>query len=74
VRLAEDARNSYNPEQVATAYTVNSDWRKRSESLKGREAIVGFLTRKWAKELDYRLVKELWAFPENRIAFDSLIR
>jgi len=68
VRLAEDAWNSRNPEKVSGAYTINSVWRNRSEFLIGRQAIVQFLTRKWAKELDYRLIKELWAFHENRIA------
>jgi uncharacterized protein len=67
-RLAEDAWNSRDPEKVAGAYTVGSVWRNRSEFLSGREAIIQFLRRKWAKELDYRLVKELWAFRENRIA------
>jgi len=68
VRLAEDAWNGREPEKVALAYTVDSVWRNRAEFLIGREAIVQFLTRKWAKELDYRLIKELWAFHENRIA------
>jgi uncharacterized protein len=68
VRLAEDAWNTRNPEKVAGAYTPDSAWRNRSEFLSGREAIIQFLTRKWAKELDYRLIKELWAFRENRIA------
>jgi nuclear transport factor 2 (NTF2) superfamily protein len=68
VRLAEDGWNSRNPEKVALAYTVDSVWRNRAEFVTGREAIVQFLTRKWAKELDYRLIKELWAFTENRIA------
>jgi nuclear transport factor 2 (NTF2) superfamily protein len=68
VRLAEDAWNTRNPEKVAGAYTPDSVWRNRSEFLSGREAIIQFLTRKWAKELDYRLIKELWAFRENRIA------
>jgi uncharacterized protein len=68
VRLAEDAWNSRDPEKVAGAYTVGSVWRNRSEFLSGREAIIQFLGRKWAKELDYRLIKELWAFRENRIA------
>lgn len=68
VRLAEDAWNSRDPEKVAGAYTVGSVWRNRSEFLSGREAIIPFLRRKWAKELDYRLIKELWAFRENRIA------
>ena len=68
VRLAEDAWNSRDPEKVAGAYSQDSVWRNRSEFLSGREAIIQFLRRKWAKELDYRLVKELWAFRENRIA------
>ncbi len=68
VRLAEDGWNTRDPERVALAYTVNSAWRNRAEFLSGREAIVQFLRRKWAKELDYRLIKELWAFAENRIA------
>jgi nuclear transport factor 2 (NTF2) superfamily protein len=68
VRLAEDAWNTRDPEKVATAYTADSVWRNRSEFLSGREAIVQFLTRKWTRELDYRLIKELWAFRENRIA------
>jgi uncharacterized protein len=68
VRLAEDAWNTREPEKVATAYTADSVWRNRSEVLSGREAIVQFLTRKWTRELDYRLIKELWAFRQNRIA------
>lgn len=68
VRMAEDAWNNRDPEKVALAYTVNSAWRNRAEFITGREAIVGFLKRKWARELDYRLIKELWAFHENRIA------
>jgi uncharacterized protein len=68
VRMAEDGWNSRDPARVATAYTVDSRWRNRSEFLQGREAIEAFLTRKWERELDYRLVKELWAFRENRIA------
>jgi uncharacterized protein len=68
VRLAEDAWNSRDPDKVAGAYTPDSVWRNRSEFLSGREAIVQFLRRKWARELDYRLIKELWAFHENRIA------
>ena len=68
VRLAEDAWNSRDPEKVALAYTLDSHWRNRSEFLNGRPEIVAFLKRKWAKELDYRLTKELWAFHENRIA------
>ena len=68
VRLAEDGWNSRDPEKVSLAYSIDSSWRNRSEFVTGREAIVQFLTRKWAKELDYRLIKELWAFNENRIA------
>ena len=68
VRLAEDAWNSRDPEKVALAYTPDSRWRNRSEFIHGREEIVSFLKRKWAKELDYRLIKELWAFRDNRIA------
>lgn len=68
VRLAEDAWNSRDPEKVSLAYSANSSWRNRNEFLSGREAIVEFLRRKWAKELDYRLIKELWAFHEMRIA------
>jgi hypothetical protein len=68
VRLAEDGWNSREPVQVALAYTIDSVWRNRAEFLSGRAAIEAFLTRKWAKELDYRLVKELWAFTDNRIA------
>jgi len=68
VRMAEDAWNSRDPERVAGAYTADSRWRNRSEFFAGRAAIVAFLERKWAKELDYRLVKELWAFDADRIA------
>jgi len=68
VRGAEDAWNSCNPERVSLAYTPDSNWRNRSEFIRGRAEIVAFLTRKWAKELDNRLIKELWAFAENRIA------
>ena len=68
VRLAEDAWNSRDPEKVSLAYSADSVWRNRSEFFSGRKAIVEFLTRKWNKELDYRLIKELWAFRENRIA------
>jgi nuclear transport factor 2 (NTF2) superfamily protein len=68
VRLAEDAWNSRDPERVALAYTIDSRWRNRSEFFVGRQEIVAFLKRKWAKELDYRLIKELWAFKDNRIA------
>jgi nuclear transport factor 2 (NTF2) superfamily protein len=68
VRLAEDGWNSRDPERVSLVYTVDSQWRNRAEFFSGREAIVRFLQRKWAKELDYRLIKELWAFDEARIA------
>jgi nuclear transport factor 2 (NTF2) superfamily protein len=68
VRMAEDAWNSRDPEKVSLAYTADSTWRNRSEFLVGRPAIVEFLVRKWSKELDYRLIKELWAFDGNRIA------
>jgi nuclear transport factor 2 (NTF2) superfamily protein len=68
VRLAEDGWNSRDPEKVALAYSVDSAWRNRSEFVTGREAIIGFLKRKWARELDYRLIKELWSFHDNRIA------
>ena len=68
VRLAEDGWNSRDPERVSLVYTVDSQWRNRAEFFSGREAIVQFLRRKWAKELDYRLIKELWAFHEARIA------
>ena len=68
VRMAEDAWNTRDPERVALAYTVDSTWRNRTEFLSGREAIVQFLSGKWAKELDYRLIKELWAFDDARIA------
>ena len=68
VRMAEDAWNSRDPQRVSLAYTPDSVWRNRSEFLTGRVAIVQFLTRKWNKELDYRLIKELWAFHQNRIA------
>ena len=66
--MAEDAWNSCDPEKVSLAYTPDSIWRNRGEFLAGREAIVAFLTRKWAKELDYRLVKEVWAYEGARIA------
>ncbi|HEV2702833.1 MAG TPA: nuclear transport factor 2 family protein [Steroidobacteraceae bacterium] len=68
VRMAEDAWNSRDPARVALAYSADSRWRNRAEFLNGREAIEAFLRRKWDRELDYRLVKELWAFRENRIA------
>ncbi|MGA5651353.1 DUF1348 family protein [Streptomyces seoulensis] len=68
VRLAEDGWNSRDPHTVSLAYSSDSRWRNRAEFLSGREAIVAFLTRKWDRELDYRLVKELWAFGDDRIA------
>jgi nuclear transport factor 2 (NTF2) superfamily protein len=68
VRAAEDAWNGRNPEKVALAYTPDSVWRNRAEFLEGRPAIIAFLRRKWAKELDYRLVKELWTCAGARIA------
>ncbi|QOG19465.1 MULTISPECIES: DUF1348 family protein [Bradyrhizobium] len=67
-RMAEDAWNSRDPVKVSLAYTEDSRWRNRSEVFQGREAIVAFLTRKWEKEHDYRLIKDLWAFDGNRIA------
>ena len=67
-RMAENAWNTRDPQKVALAYTVDSKWRNRSEFFQGREAIEAFLTRKWAKELDYRLIKEVWTFGGNRIA------
>jgi uncharacterized protein len=68
VRMAEDAWNTRDPEHVASAYSPDSVWRNRVEFFAGRQAIMQFLTRKWNKELDYRLIKELWAFQGNRIA------
>ncbi|MBC2858493.1 nuclear transport factor 2 family protein [Stappia sp. 28M-7] len=68
VRMAENAWNSRDPERVALAYTPASRWRNRAEFPTGRTEIAAFLTRKWAREFDYRLIKELWAFTENRIA------
>lgn len=67
-RAAEDAWNSRDPARVALAYTADSHWRNRAEFIEGRDAIVAFLTRKWARELDYRLIKEVWAFTDDRIA------
>jgi nuclear transport factor 2 (NTF2) superfamily protein len=67
-RAAEDAWNTRDAVKVSLAYTADSTWRNRAEFLSGREAIVAFLQRKWARELDYRLIKEVWAFTENRIA------
>ena len=68
VLMAENGWNTRDPEKVALAYTVDSWWRNRAEFIHGRPAIIDFLTRKWRKELDYRLIKELWAFTGNRIA------
>jgi hypothetical protein len=68
VRMAEDAWNTRDPDKVALAYTLDSTWRNRAEFFSGRKAIVDFLQRKWAKELEYRLIKELWAFDGARIA------
>ncbi|MCX7078122.1 MAG: nuclear transport factor 2 family protein [Pseudomonas sp.] len=68
VRLAEDGWNSRDPQRVSLAYTLDTQWRNRAEFASGRQEAKGFLTRKWAKELDYRLIKELWAFTDNRIA------
>jgi nuclear transport factor 2 (NTF2) superfamily protein len=68
VRMAEDAWNTRDPVRVAAAYTIDSQWRNRAEFPRGRDEIVAFLTRKWARELDYRLIKELWTFGGNRIA------
>ena len=68
VRMAEDAWNTRDPVKVASGYTVDSRWRNRAEFLDGRDEIVAFLTRKWARELDYRLRKELWCFADNRIS------
>src|SRR5437764_11553266 len=68
VRLAEEGWNSRDPEKVALAYSADSRWRNRSDFVNGRQDIIAFLTRKWTRELDYRLIKELWAFEGNRIA------
>ena len=68
VRLAEDGWNTRDPQRVALAYTIDSRWRNRSEFMNGRNEIIDFLSRKWARELDYRLIKEMWAFTGNRIA------
>ncbi len=68
VKAAQDAWNSRDPERVALAYTEDSQWRNRDEFFTGRDAIKEFLTRKWASELDYRLMKELWAYTDNRIS------
>jgi nuclear transport factor 2 (NTF2) superfamily protein len=68
IQLAEDAWNSQDPERVSLAYTIDSEWRNRSQFINGRAEIVQFLTAKWQRELDYKLKKELWAFTDNRIA------
>jgi hypothetical protein len=68
VRKAEDAWNGRDPQKVALAYSIDSRWRNRNEFINGREQIIAFLTRKWQRESDYRLIKELWAFSDNRIA------
>ena len=68
VQAAEDAWNTKDPAKVATAYTIDTEWRNRTEFINGREAVIGFLTRKWQNELGYKLKKELWGFRENRMA------
>jgi len=68
VRLAEDGWNTRDPQKVALAYSIDSNWRNRAEFVRGREQVIAFLTRKWARELDYRLIKEMWAFTDERIA------
>ncbi len=68
VQMAEDAWNTRDPETVSLAYTVDTEWRNRTEFINGRDEVKAFLTRKWAKELDYKLKKELWGFRENRMA------
>lgn len=68
VRIAENAWNGRDPVAVSLAYSEDSEWRNRAEFLKGRDAIIAFLTRKWEAEIDYRLIKELWAYHDNRIA------
>ena len=68
VQAAEDAWNTRDPERVSLAYSVDTEWRNRTEFINGREEVVAFLKRKWAKELDYKLKKELWGFRENRMA------
>ncbi|MGD1918446.1 MAG: DUF1348 family protein [Pleurocapsa sp.] len=68
VQAAEDGWNGRNPEKVALAYTIDSEWRNRAEFINGRDEIIAFLKRKWAKELDYRLKKRLWSFTDNRIS------
>jgi nuclear transport factor 2 (NTF2) superfamily protein len=68
VKAAQDAWNTQDPDLVVKAYTIDSQWRNRTEFLQGKKAILGFLKRKWTKELDYRLLKELWCYTENRIS------
>lgn len=68
VQLAEDAWNSKDPNRVSLAYTIDTEWRNRDQFINGRDAVVQFLTKKWEKELDYKLKKELWSFTENRIS------
>ena len=68
VRAAEDGWNNRDPQKVSMAYTAGSQWRNRAEFVKGRDEIVGLLTRKWNRELDYRLIKEIWAYSGHRIA------
>jgi len=68
VRAAEDAWNTRDPERVALAYTPDTEWRNRAEFLRGRDQVKAFLARKWTRELDYRLIKEMWAYTENRIS------
>lgn len=68
VQLAEDAWNSKDPDRVSLAYTIDTEWRNRSQFINGREEVVKFLTEKWQRELDYKLKKELWAFTDNKIA------
>ena len=68
VRMAEDAWNSRDPQRVSQVYSLETRWRNRSENVQGRDSVVAFLSRKWAKELDYRLIKELWAWHEDRLA------
>ena len=74
VRLAEDAWNSKDPVRVSLAYSEDSQWRNRTEFLQGRAQIVAFLTRKWAKEQDYRLIKDLWSFTDERIGAPTAMR
>lgn len=68
VQMAEDAWNSKDPERIALAYTIDTEWRNRNKFLNGRDAVIAFLKRKWEKEIDYKLKKELWAYQDNRIA------